>query len=88
MLGHLVDRAFHCLQYSLYLRDLSLHHHKHVDNSVDALALRGPGLLGHLVDRDFQSSKPSESDRRIDNFVDVINLRELGVLGLLVDGRS
>ena len=91
MLGHLVDQDFHCLQRSLNTRDLSLPHHKHVDNFVDALALRDPGLLGHLADRDPQSLQCSlnlrdlslQHHRRIDNLVDVINLRELGMLGHL-----
>ena len=45
MLGHLVDRAFHCLQYSLNLRDLSLHHHRRIDNNfVDAIGSAGSRL--------------------------------------------
>ena len=44
-------RDFLCLQQSLILRNLSLHHHRHVDKRVDVQILRDLGVLGHLVDR-------------------------------------
>ena len=44
-------RDFHGLQHSLNSRDLSLHHHRHIDNFVDVVNLRDLGMFGHLVDR-------------------------------------
>ena len=73
-------RHFHCLRYSLNLRDLSLHQHRQIDNNfVDILSLWELGMLGHLVDRAFHCLQYSlnlrdlslHHHRRIDNnFVD------------------
>ena len=56
----LLRRNFHGLQHSLNSRDLELHHHKHIDNLVGVQSLWELGVLGHLVDRDFQSTTKSE----------------------------
>ena len=75
-------------------RDLSLHHHRRIDNNlVDVLSLRELGRLGHLVDQDFHCLQRSLNTRdlslhhhkRVDNFVDALALRGPGLLGHLVD---
>ena len=45
------QRDFHGLQQSLNLRNLSLHHHGHIDNLVDVKGLRNLDMLDHLVDK-------------------------------------
>ena len=65
MLGHLVERDFHGLQHSMNLRDLSLHHHRRIDNNlVDARNLRELGMLGHLVDREALAHRRSVYEMR------------------------
>ena len=85
MLGHLVDqldhrhvlnfadelrqRGFSRLGHSPKLRDLSLHHHRDIDNFVDLWNLRDLDMLGHLVDL--------PDHRHVHNFADELRQRGL-----------
>ena len=77
--------GFHCLQHSLKLRALSLHHNRHVHCSADELRQRDfQCLRNRLCPMDLSLYH----DRHGGSIVDVLLLRNIGVLGHLGDRRD